>query len=140
MAPMLPRLFFVHFQATSFVTEHKGEIAGFVTGFVSQTFPDIAYIHFVGVHPAFRRNGLGRELYERFFAAARNFGCRTIRCATSPINKGSISFHRRMGFSVEDSEEETVDGVPVIEGYDGKGEDRVLFYKVMGTAHNERHE
>ena len=84
----------------------------------------------VGVHPEFRKNGLARALYERFFAAARKLGCRTVRCVTSPVNKGSIAFHRRMGFSVEDSDQ-IVDGIPVVEGYDGKGEGRVLFYKFL---------
>jgi len=135
MADMLPKPFFVHFQPTSFVAEHNGKIVGFVTGFVSQTFPDEAYIHFVGVHPAFRKDGLARALYERFFATVQNLGCRTVRCVTSPVNKGSISFHRRMGFSAKDSEK-VVDGIPVIEGYDGKGEDRVLFYKVLGALHS----
>ncbi|MCJ7593807.1 MAG: GNAT family N-acetyltransferase [Desulfobacterales bacterium] len=135
MADMLPKLFFVHFQPTSFVAEHNGKIVGFVTGFVSQTFPDEAYIHFVGVHPAFRKDGLARALYERFFAAVQNLGCRTVRCVTSPVNKGSISFHRRMGFSAKDSEK-VVDGISAIEGYDGKGEDRVLFYKVLGALHS----
>ena len=135
MADMFPKLFFVHFQPTSFVAEHNGKIVGFVTGFVSQTFPDEAYIHFVGVHPAFRKDGLARALYERFFATVQNLGCRTVRCVTSPVNKGSISFHRRMGFSAKDSEK-VVDGIPVIEGYDGKGEDRVLFYKVLGALHS----
>ena len=130
MSDMLPKLFFVHFKPTSFVAEHEGRIVGFVIGFVSQTFPEEAYIHFVGVHPEFRKNGLARALYERFFAAARKLGCRTVRCVTSPVNKGSIAFHRRMGFSVEDSDQ-IVDGIPVVEGYDGKGEGRVLFYKFL---------
>ena len=128
MAGMLPKLFFVHFQRTSFVAGHNGQIVGFVIGFVSQTFPDEAYIHFVGVHPEFRKGGLGTSLYERFFAAAAMFGCRKVRCVTSPINKGSIKFHRRMGFSAKDSET-IIDGIPVVEGYDGKGEDRVVFTK-----------
>lgn len=135
MADMLPKLFFVHFQPTSLVAEHNGKIVGFVTGFVSQTFPDEAYIHFVGVHPAFRKGGLARALYEKFFAIVANLGCRTVRCVTSPVNKESISFHRRMGFSAMDSEK-IIDGVPVIEGYDGKGEDRVLFYKALGVEHH----
>ena len=138
MADMLPKLFFVHFQPTSFVAERNGKIVGFVTGFVSQTFPDEAYIHFVGVHPAFRKDGLARALYERFFATVQNLGCRTVRCVTSPVNKGSISFHRRLGFSAKESEK-VVDGIPVIEGYDGKGEDRVLFYKVLGAVQVEHH-
>lgn len=130
MAGMLPKLFFVHFQPTCFVAEHYGEIVGFVTGFVSQTFPEEAYIHFVGVHPAFRRNGLARTLYERFFGSVRNSGCRIVRSVTSPVNKNSISFHRRMGFSIEGGDK-VVEGVPVVEGYDGKGEDRVLFYRTL---------
>lgn len=40
-----------------------------------------------------------------------------------------------MGFSAKDSEK-VVDGIPVIEGYDWKGEDRVLFYKVLGALHS----
>lgn len=130
MASMLPKLFFVHFQPTSFVAEQNGKIVGFVTGFVSQTFPDEAYIHFVGVHPKFRKGGLARALYDRFFAAVRHFNCRAVRCVTSPVNKDSISFHRRMGFSIEASET-IIDGISVIQGYDGKGEDRVMFYKLL---------
>jgi hypothetical protein len=45
MSGMLPKLFFVHFQLTSFVAEQDGKIVGFVTGFVSQTFPEEAYIN-----------------------------------------------------------------------------------------------
>jgi ribosomal protein S18 acetylase RimI-like enzyme len=134
MVRMLPRLFFVHFQPTSFVAEHNGKIVGFVTGFVSQTFPEEAYIHSLGVHPAFRKQGVARALYEKFFAAVETLGCRIVRCVTSPANKNSIAFHRRMGFSVNDSGK-IVDGIPVVEGYDGSGEDRVLFSKFSGVGH-----
>jgi ribosomal protein S18 acetylase RimI-like enzyme len=133
MADMLPRLFFVHFRPTSFVAERNGRIVGFVIGFVSQTFPVEAYIHFAGVHPEFRKAGLGRALYERFFAAVTQLGCRTVRCVTSPVNKGSISFHCRMGFSAKESEK-VVDGIPVVDGYDGEGEDRVLFSKSLAAG------
>ncbi len=128
MADMLPRLFFVHFRPTSFVAEHGNEIAGFITGFVSETFPDEAYIHFVGVAPEFRGKGVARTLYERFFVAARAQGCRIVRCVTAPINRASISFHLRMGFVAQEGEEHKA-GVPFVEGYDGLGEDRVLFSK-----------
>ena len=71
MRALLPRLFFEHFRETSFVAEEDGELVGFLNGFLSQTFPDEAYIHFVGVRPDRRGSGLARELYERFFAVAR---------------------------------------------------------------------
>lgn len=97
MAAMLPKLFFVHFRDTSFVAEDDG-LAGFLCGFLSQTFDDEAYVHFVGVSPAHRGSGLGRELYERFFAAVapRN----VVRAVTSPVNEGSVAFHRSLGFEV----------------------------------------
>ena len=76
MADMLPRLFFDHFTDTCLAAERDGELAGFLVGFVSQSRPAEAYIHFVGIHPGERGHGLGRRLYERFFAEvrARNAG------------------------------------------------------------------
>jgi ribosomal protein S18 acetylase RimI-like enzyme len=117
MAPMLPKLFFVHFRDTSFVAEEEGRIVGFVCGFRSQTFVDEAYVHFVGVDPAARGGGVARMLYERFFAAVAP---RTVvRAVTSPANERSIAFHRALGFDVSQVEE----------AYDGQGEARVLLVK-----------
>jgi ribosomal protein S18 acetylase RimI-like enzyme len=120
MAPMLPQLFFVHFEGTSFVADAEdGRLAGFLVGFRSQTDPSEAYVHFVGVAPELRTSGLGRELYERFFEAVREDGCTTVRCVTSPANADSISFHEALGFAVD----------RVAPDYDGPGEDRVLLVK-----------
>jgi ribosomal protein S18 acetylase RimI-like enzyme len=118
MAAMLPKLFFVHFRDTSFVAEDEdGGLAGFLCGFRSQTFPDEAYVHFVGVNPGTRGGGLGRELYERFFAAVAP---RTIvRAVTSPVNERSVAFHRAIGFELE----------RIDENYDGPSEARVLLVK-----------
>lgn len=117
MAAMLPKLFFVHFRDTSFVAEEDGELLGFLCGFRSQTFPDEAYVHFVGVSPAGRGRGVGRALYERFFAAVSP--CTVVRCVTSPVNETSVAFHTAIGFEVERIEAD----------YDGKGESRVLLVK-----------
>ncbi len=128
MADMLPRLFFVHFQETSFITEHNSAPIAFLIGFVSQTHRTEAYIHFVGVHPEYRQQGIGEKLYQHFFDTVRARGCDTVRCVTSPVNKGSIAFHRRMGFHAEHGDTE-IDGMPVKVAYDGEGQDRVLFVK-----------
>lgn len=135
MADMLPRLFFVHFRPTSFVAENQGHIVGFIVGFVSQTLPREAYIHFAGVHPEFRQKGLGRSLYEKFFMTVEQLGCDVVRCVTSPMNTNSIAFHKRLGFSPADSQD-MADGVPVIKDYDGPGEDRVLFFKILANRGN----
>ncbi len=137
MAAMLPKLFFVHFRSTSFTAVDDGQIVGFLIGFVSQTFPDQGYIHFLGVHPARRGEGLGRLLYEHFFAAAASHGCRTAHCVTAPVNRDSIAFHRRLGFSLLDSDDKA-DGVPFTVGYDGKGQDRVIFTKDLDTLDTVR--
>ncbi len=79
MIDMLPRLFFVHFRDTAFVAEDGGELAGFLAGFLSQTRPDEAYIHFAGVSPDHRGRGVGRLLYERFFAVAREHSRTVVR-------------------------------------------------------------
>lgn len=118
MTPMLPKLFFVHFEGTSFVIDDEdGQLAAFLIGFLSQSDPEEAYIHFVGVAPEHRGEGLGRRLYERFFEEARGHGRTVVRCVTSPANEQSVAFHRAMGFEVE----------RVAADYDGPGEDRVLF-------------
>jgi len=123
MAPMLPKLFFLHFEGTSFVAEdEEGKLVAFLIGFLSQTDSGEAYIHFVGVAPAHRGSGVGRELYERFFAVVAKEGRTSVRCVTSPLNEGSVAFHQSLGFVAE----------RVAEDYDGPGEDRVLFVKHLG--------
>ena len=117
MAPMLPRLFFVHFDPTTIVAADPASDRpiGFLCGFRSATDPTVAYIHFVGVDPAHRSAGLGRALYEWFFRRADQLGCTTVECVTSPTNTGSRAFHAALGFS------ETL-----AKDYDGRGESRML--------------
>jgi ribosomal protein S18 acetylase RimI-like enzyme len=117
MAPMLPKLFFVHFRDTSFLAEDDGALAGFLCGFRSQTFDDEAYVHFMGVSPATRGSGLGCALYERFFEAVHPR--KVVRAVTSLVNERSVAFHRAIGFEVE----------RVDEDYDGPGEARVLLVR-----------
>lgn len=128
MSAMLPKLFFAHFCDTSFVVELNSKIIGFLIGFLSQSNPEEAYIHFVGIHPNFRRQGVGSILYEQFFRAAQKCDRVRVKCVTSPLNKSSIAYHIRMGFEAEPSEMEE-DGVPYHLDYDGPGEHRVLFVK-----------
>jgi ribosomal protein S18 acetylase RimI-like enzyme len=123
MAPMLPRLFFLHFEGTSFVAEEGDELAGFLCGFLSQTDEQEAYIHFVGVSPDRRGEGIGRALYERFFEEVREGGRARVRCVTSPVNERSVAFHEALGFEVD----------RVVEDYDGPGEDRVLLVKRLAV-------
>ena len=113
----LPRVFLDHFHATSAIAESDGELAGFLIGFLSPSQPGAAYIHFVGVHPTLRGNGLARVLYGRFFALAGANARQRVSAITAPQNAGSIAFHTAMGFTV----------TPPIPDYDGEASPKVLF-------------
>ena len=122
MAALLPRLFFEQFSPTTAVAvdEASQRIIGFLCGFVSQTDPELAYIHFVGVDPDRRGGGVGRTLYEWFFAQAIEQGCRRVKCVTAPQNGGSRAFHAAMGFTEH-----------WVEDYDGQGDPRVVFNREL---------
>jgi len=128
MSHMLPALFFHHFTDTSFIAEQDGQLVGFLVGFLSQSKPSEAYIHFVGVHPEHRKRSIATHLYEAFFDVVRQHGRSIVRCVTSPVNRVSIAYHTRMGFEIEDGDKR-IDGVSVRSDYDGPNQDRVLFVK-----------
>ncbi|WP_411122385.1 GNAT family N-acetyltransferase [Streptomyces sp. x-19] len=117
----LTRVFVSHFFETSLIAERDGELAGFVIGFLSPSKPEEAYIHFTGVAPAWRRTGLGRHLYERFFERARADGRTLVKAITSPQNARSIAFHNAMGFT---------NSAPIAD-YDGPQLDRVTFTRPL---------
>lgn len=127
MTLMLPRLFFTHFSATSVVAcdpapgqREPAERTAFLAGFVSQTDPHVAYIHFVGVDPQRRSQGVGRTLYEWFFVTAAALGCTRVTCVTGPGNTRSRAFHAAMGFNERE-----------VENYDGLGESRMVFERPL---------
>ena len=128
MSAMLPCLFFEHFCDTSFIIEEDDRIVAFLIGFFSQSWPEEAYIHFVGVHPQYRKRGYGRVLYNQFFEVMRQNQRSVVRCVTSPINTGSIAFHTCLGFQIEPGEDDQ-DGVTYDPNHDGPGEHRVRFLR-----------
>jgi predicted GNAT superfamily acetyltransferase len=114
---VLPRLFLDHFHSTSLVAEQDGALAGFLVGFLSPSQAGEAYIHFVGVAPHLRRTGLAGDLYARFFTLAEGHGRTVVSAVTSPLNSGSVAFHRRLGFAVTGP----------VPDYNGPGHDLVTF-------------
>lgn len=130
MVDMLPRLFFDHFQETSFIIEEEGKTKGFLIGFISPTEPKQAYIHFVGVNPKVRKKNIGRRLYEHFFQVVRFKGCEEVSCVTSPVNTPSIKFHTKLGFAMKESDH-VINGIPIQLSYDGVRKDRVVFNKEL---------
>jgi GNAT superfamily N-acetyltransferase len=130
MAARLSHVFFTHFRPLSFVLEDDGQLLAFLLGFASQTYPEEAYVHFAGVHPGYRRLGLGRRLYEAFFTEALMSGCHWARSITSPSNAKSIAFHRALGFRLQHGDV-VADGVPITVDYAGAGRHRVVFLREL---------
>jgi len=111
MSDLLPKLFFDHFKNTSFIVEEEGKIIGFLIGFLSQSYSNEAYIHFVGIHPEYRGKGIGKQLYNQFFDVIKQNGRNIVRCVTSPVNKASIAYHTKMGFEIEQGNKANQDKV-----------------------------
>jgi GNAT superfamily N-acetyltransferase len=112
------------------VIEKNAEMIGFLIGFISPSLKKEAYVHFMGVHPNFRKKGIGSLLYESFFEICRNHGRNIIRACTSPVNRGSVEFHKRIGFQLEPGDDE-IEGFPVTSNYNRPGDHKVQFTKFI---------
>ena len=132
MVPMLPKLWFKDFSDTSFVIrgENLKPIA-FLVGYISQVDKTKAYVHFIGVDPGYRSDGLGRSLYEAFATRALELGANYIEAVTSPANTASLRFHQAIGFMAKDTGGSLVLPTEASghKDFDGTGEDRVLLSK-----------
>jgi L-amino acid N-acyltransferase YncA len=130
LTAMLPRLFLDHFCDTSLVVEKEETLVAFLVGFLSPARPEEGYIHFAGVHPDYRGQGIGAGMYRQFFRLCSENGRQSVRSCTSPVNKGSIRFHQRLGFSISPGRQ-NIDGVAVTPDYNRPGDPKVLFKKML---------
>ena len=119
IADLLPRLFFIHFKDTSFIILEDNVIVGFIIGFISQTYPEQAYVYFTGVNPDYRRKGYGVTLYDTFINAVKQRGCKSVHLIAAPVNRTSIAFHTQIGFQIEKGDY-VADGVEINSKYDGR--------------------
>lgn len=133
MDVLLPRLWLQHFTGTSWLAEAAdGRLAGFLVGFLSPDQADVAYCRMIATNPNLRHRGLGRALYERFFADARADGRRAVRAITWPGNRASIAFHRALGFEVEAGPgSQNLYGTPAQAAYDFDREDRAILVREL---------
>jgi GNAT superfamily N-acetyltransferase len=110
-------------------------LLGFLIGFISPDHPDVAYAHMIATNPNHRRRGIGRALYEQFFADALAAGARQVQAITWPGNRVSVDFHRHLGFRVDDGPGTTpIYGVPAYPDFDGDGEDRAVLIRTLTSG------
>ncbi len=63
-------------------------------------YPSFLYVDRIVIDAPFRKQGLGRALYEAVFAQARATGVSVVTAEidTIPYNEASLAFHEEMGF------------------------------------------
>src|SRR5262249_24183687 len=93
-------LFFYELGSLARVVEHDGILVGFLFGFIAPGPPKTGYVHLVGIHPDYRRRGVGKVLHQTFEEDCRSAGCRRLKAITTIGNDGSIAFHRATGWNV----------------------------------------
>jgi len=119
-------MFLYEFGNSAYVMKEGELVVGYLFGMLSQ-MADVAYVHLLGVRRSHQRQGIARRLYEHFIDFAKENGCEEIKSITTPTNKVSVAFHRRMGMKLLG--EQGDEGVPVIKNYSGPGIHRVIFHK-----------
>jgi GNAT superfamily N-acetyltransferase len=116
-------IFFYELGDNALIVEHEGRLVGFLLGFIAFKAPKTGYVHLVGIHPDFRRQGVGRLLYEQFTDRCRSLGCERMKAITTTGNEGSIQFHEALGWSADE-----------VEDYAGAGRKRIVFIKSLSGA------
>jgi phosphinothricin acetyltransferase len=82
------------------IAEHAGAVAGYV--YASRHRDRAAYQWSVDVsaytHPAFQRQGVGRQLYAALFDRLRDQGFYAAHAGITLPNAASVAFHEALGF------------------------------------------
>jgi GNAT superfamily N-acetyltransferase len=116
-------IFFYELGDNALIVEHEGRLIGFLLGFIVFKTPKTGYVHLVGIHPDYRRQGVGRLLYEKFTERCRGLGCVRMKAITTAGNEGSIRFHQAQGWTAEE-----------VDDYAGPDRKRIVFTRDLGPA------
>ena len=109
-------IFFYELGDNALAAEEDGRLIGFLLGFIHFKEPKTGYVHLVGIHPEYRRRGVGRVLYAEFTERCRSLGCKRMKAITTTGNEGSIQFHEAVGWNAAE-----------VEDYAGRGRKRIVF-------------
>lgn len=112
-------------------------IVGYV---VASTFSDNVHAHRVAVHPNYRQNGIGTQLFDRLFAQAKMTGFTYCTAQVPYDNNSAFEWYLRHGFQVLRKAELSwylkargVSGTPVEDHLESDGDQhRVVRYAIQG--------
>ena len=115
-------IFFYELGDHALVVEEEGTMIGFLLGFIDYTPVRTGYVHLCGIHPDFRRRGVGRVLYRDFMARCEAEGCVRMKAIAAHGNEGSIRFHEALGWDALE-----------VDDYAGPGRRRVVFTRTLAS-------
>jgi GNAT superfamily N-acetyltransferase len=115
-------IFFYELGDAALVAVEDGLMIGFLLGFLAHQPVKTGYVHLVGIHPDFRRRGVGRLLYGKFTEASERAQCVRMKAITTLGNEGSRRFHVALGWQEEE-----------VDDYAGPGRRRIVFTKDLGV-------
>ena len=102
------------------VEDDDQQMRAFLLGFIAPTSPPTGYIHLVGIHPDYRRRGIGKELYSQFARRCRAAGASRLKAIATMRHEQAARFHSSLGFEVREEPD-----------YAGQGCARLVFAKPL---------
>jgi GNAT superfamily N-acetyltransferase len=116
-------IFFYELGEKALIVEEGSTMIGFLLGFIAHEPAPTGYVHLVGIHPDYRRRGVGRMLYETFTETCRAAGCERMKAITTLGNEESKVFHLALGWDANE-----------VDDYAGRGRKRVVFGKRLARG------
>jgi GNAT superfamily N-acetyltransferase len=120
IATLAHPIFYYELGDNALIVEQEGRLVGFLLGFIVFKAPKTGYVHLVGIHPDYRRQGVGRLLYKDFTERCASLGCLRMKAITTHGNEGSIRFHQALGWNAEE-----------VADYAGPDRKRLVFTKSL---------
>ena len=120
MANFAHPMFFYELGDNALIVEEENRLVGFLLGFIVFNTPKTGYVHLVGIHPDFRRKGVGRILYETFTERCRALGCERMKSMSFTLPELPYA-HDALGWASSE-----------LEDYAGRDRRRIVFTKELG--------
>ncbi len=90
----------------TYVALHEGKIVGFVETYMRKIGnKKVGVLYYIGVHPKYRRRGVGKTLVTQAIDYFRKHGVQVIMATTRSWNVEARKFFRKLGFKEYSFEE-----------------------------------
>ena len=111
--------FFHELGEHAWIAAEDERVVGFLLGLAVPS-RGIGYVHLVGIDPMYRRNGVGKLLYQHFAEACRRAGLSQLKAIGMVGHEGSRHFHTAQGFEAAE-----------VADYAGPGRARMVYTKAL---------